>query len=131
MEKKPFQIVIYGKEGCQKCHVLNQRVDRLLKKEEWSDFSKVYYDVLTEPGLVEFCNAECINPQRIPALTVKRYNATLDDYEYIPNPSPGVYDPICGSSKLYTYLGVQTDYSASGIITLKMIKSILITAKAL
>ena len=65
-----FVVKVFGKPGCDKCKVLNRRLDSLFAKEEWQDFRKVYCDVETEEGLVEFCNVECINPQRIPAMVV-------------------------------------------------------------
>ncbi len=130
MTQHPYEIVVFGKEGCQKCHALNQRIDKLLKKEEFASFTKTYVDVLTEEGLIEFCNTECINPQRIPAMTVRKYSSETGLYEYIENPQPGREDAVCGSFKLYTYLGVQTDYSSTGTITPKMVKSILESAQA-
>lgn len=129
MTHSEYQIVIFGKEGCQKCHALNQRVDKMLKKEKYAQFSKKYIDVMTEEGLVEFCNAECINPQRIPALTVRRYDETQKTYQYITNPKAGKEDPVCGSFALHTYLGIQTDYSSNGVITPKMIDSVLQSAR--
>ncbi len=129
MIKQPYKIVVFGKEGCQKCHTLNQRIDKMLTRDEWKDFSKAYVDVLTEQGLIEFCNTECINPQRIPAMTVQRLNKETNTYEYIPNPHHNSVDEACGSFKLYTYLGVQTDYTTTGTITPKMIKSILTSAQ--
>ncbi len=131
MDQKPYQIVIFGKAGCPKCHALNQRIDKMLKKGEWTEFSKSYHDILTESGLVEFCNVECINPQRIPAMIVKKYNISTKEYEYIFTPTPRIVDTVCRNFKLYTYLGVQTDYTTTGTITPKMIRHILETAKAL
>ena len=38
---KKYQIKVFGKDGCDKCHVLNQRIDQLLSKgDDWSDFDK-------------------------------------------------------------------------------------------
>ncbi|MCF7933498.1 MAG: hypothetical protein K9L73_01800 [Spirochaetia bacterium] len=129
MEQTPYQIVIFGKEGCQKCHTLNQRVDTLLKKGLWSDFSKRYLDVMTEAGLVEFCNTECINPQRIPALIITRYDEGTGRYERMTNERPGAADPVCRDFRLYTYLGLQTDYTSTGTITPAMITHLLKQAK--
>ena len=33
MSNKKYQIRVFGKEGCAKCHTLNQRLDKLLNKE--------------------------------------------------------------------------------------------------
>jgi hypothetical protein len=125
MERKRFKVIVFGKEGCPKCHVLNQRIDKLLKKDSYQDFEKEYVDILTEDGLIEFCSAECINPQRIPAMAVKIFDPKQKYYRYIANPLPGTNDAVCGNSRLYTLLGVQTDYTSSGIITADMIKHIL------
>lgn len=128
MDEKQFQIVIFGKEGCTKCHSLNKRIDKLLERPQWERFSKHYHDILTEDGLVEFCSTECINPQRIPAMVVKQLDPETGAYEYLLNPSPGETDRICRQSRLHTILGVQTDYSSTGTITPKMISHILTTA---
>ena len=126
MDKK-YQIRVFGKEGCDKCHTLNQRLDKLLVKNEYADFDKLYCDVETIPGLVAFSEAECINPSRIPAMLVTKWNVDADEYLPINIPSPGTKDPLCKKSKLYQYLGLQTDYTpdGKGILSPKMIKSIL------
>lgn len=132
--KRQFEIRVFGKKGCPKCKTLNKRLDSLLSKGEWGDFEKIYFDVQTEDGLIEFCNAECINPQRIPAFVVAKKNGldanSNDSAELIPNPAPEKYDDVCKDSKLYVYLGLQTDYtdSGQGVITPKMIKSVLTEA---
>ena len=128
----PYRVMVFGKKGCDKCGVLNQRLDRLLIKEEWKDFEKFYCDVETEEGMVQFCEAECVNPQRIPALLVTRLNEKTGEYRPVPNPKPGEKDAVCRGSKLYPYLGLQTDYSddGAGIITPKMIQAVLSQAQA-
>ncbi len=123
---KDYVIQVFGKSGCQKCKILNQRIDSVLEKEAWADFEKVYIDIETEDGLVQFSNAECINPQRIPAmLVVKRIDGK---YRPLVNAAPERADKVCKSSKLYTFLGLQTDYSSNGVITPQMITSILAEA---
>jgi hypothetical protein len=124
---KTHQILVFGKAGCDKCKVLNQRIDNLLTKEDWKDFEKVYCDVETEDGLIAFCNSECINPQRIPAFVVRRHNEESGSFDLLPNPTMGKNDKVCGDSKLYTYLGLQTDYTdvGRGIISPKMIAAVL------
>jgi hypothetical protein len=127
---KPFVIQVFGKKGCQKCGVLNQRLDKLLAQPDWQTFEKQYCDVETEDGLVAFSEAECVNPQRIPGFIVtrRRENGFL---EPVPNPSMGEPDPVCGKSRLYQFLGLQTDYSDSGkgLITPKMITTVLSAAR--
>ena len=128
MNGTKYQVVVFGKMGCEKCKTLQQRLDKELAKAEWQAFEKVYCDVETEDGLLTFCKAECINPQRIPAFVV----ATRDDngrLSYVDNPTKGVVDKACKDSKLHTYLGLQTDYTkGGGVIRPAMIRSVLAEA---
>ncbi|MFA5687728.1 MAG: hypothetical protein WC959_01035 [Kiritimatiellales bacterium] len=127
---KPFKIQVFGKQGCAKCKTLNQRLDKLLTEDEWKEFEKEYYDVETVEGLVAFSSAECINPQRIPALLVTRKD---EDGRYAPVlvREPKMHDKVCGKSRLYHYVGLQTDYSdaGKGIISPKMITAVLTEAR--
>jgi len=129
---KPFQIHIFGKQDCKKCGLLHQRLDKLLASDDGHDFTKLYSDVETEDGIIAFCQAECINPQRIPAFLVEQLDPATDRYQPIPNPGAGEPDPVCGASKLYLYLGLQTDYSEAGggLITPQMIKACMAEARA-
>jgi hypothetical protein len=122
-----FQIKVFGKEGCDKCHTLNQRLDKLLSKEIYSAFEKLYCDIETIDGLVAFSEAECINPSRIPAMLVTAWNEAAGEYEPISVNEPGAADAVCKKSRLYQYLGLQTDYSdtGKGVISPKMIQTIL------
>lgn len=122
-----YQIRVFGKQGCDKCHTLNQRLDKLLAKDGYQGFDKLYCDVETIDGLVAFAEAECINPSRIPAMLVMRWNDEANEYFPVPSKAPGARDPEFKKTKLYQYLGLQTDYSdvGKGIIAPKMIQSIL------
>ena len=126
-----FKVMVFGKEDCDKCKMLNKRLDDLLSKEDWSDFDKHYVDVLTQDGLVAFSKAECINPQRIPAFVVMREHDESGAHQPVPNPRMGEDCDVCGNSRLYQHLGLQTDYSEEGrgLITPKMIKRVLEEAK--
>jgi hypothetical protein len=128
---KPYKIKVFGKEGCAKCKMLNQRLDKLLEEKEWSDFEKEYCDVETVDGLVAFASAECINPQRIPALLVTRRQEETERYVPVPTREPKPRCAICGKSKLYQYIGLQTDYSdeGKGIISPRMITAVLEEAR--
>jgi len=127
----PFRIQVFGKPGCDKCSVLNQRLDRMLAKDEWQDFDKQYCDVETEEGMIAFSEAECVNPQRLPAMVVRRAMGDGNSYELVDNPMPGTVDEVCGKSHLYQYVGLQTDYSSQGrgVITPRMIETVLGTAR--
>ncbi|MCF7848220.1 MAG: hypothetical protein K9M45_05160 [Kiritimatiellales bacterium] len=129
---KKYQIKVFGKPGCDKCHILNQRLDKLLAKEEWADFGKLYCDVETVDGLVAFAEAECINPQRIPAMLVAQWNEASGEYTPVETVEPGAKNPVCKKSRLYQYVGLQTDYTdaGKGLITPKMIQSVLSEAVA-
>ena len=128
METKNQLVVnVFGKPGCAKCAMLNRRLDKMLAEEpQYACFHKEYHNVLEEDGLTAFCRTECLNPSRIPAMVISRAS---DDGKphYLANPSPDAADPICKHSKLYQFLGIQTDYSdeGKGTITPEMIKSIL------
>ncbi len=129
---KPYKIKVFGKTGCAKCKTLNQRLDKILAKEEWADLEKEYLDVETVDGLVAFASAECIHPGRIPAMLVTRKDETTGRYTPVPTREPRQTDTVCGKSKLYQYVGLQTDYTPAGkgIISPKMITAVLTEACA-
>jgi hypothetical protein len=129
--EKNFEVRVFGKKGCDKCAILNQRLDKLLATDEWQDFEKSYSDVETSDGIISFCEAECINPQRIPAMIVLQRDEG-GAFMPVPNAAPGEPDKVCKKAKLYQFLGLQTDYtdSGKGVITPKMIKSCLAEARA-
>ncbi len=125
---KPFKIQVFGKPGCDKCTQLNKRLDKILANEDWADFEKEYCDVETVDGLVAFASAECINPQRIPAMLICKLQGETESYRPVAVREP-LKEPheICGKAKLYHFVGLQTDYTnaGKGIISPKMIKSVL------
>ncbi|MFH0881266.1 MAG: hypothetical protein V2A34_16260 [Lentisphaerota bacterium] len=122
---------VFGKAGCDKCKVLNQRLDGLLEKQYEGEFQKEYFDVETEDGLVQFAQAECVNPQRIPAFLVGRVNEANGRVDYLPNLKAGEPDEVCGQTRLFAYLGLQTDYTEAGrgVISSQMISRILDEAR--
>lgn len=124
---KHYRILVFGKKGCAKCKQLNQRIDDLLALPVWAEFEKCYYDLGTVDGLVAFCKAECLNPQRIPAFVVTRFNEVTGAYDFVPNPAPGAVDPVCKTTKLYQHLGLQTDYTdiGRGVLPPRMIEAVL------
>jgi len=125
-----FQIQVFGKQGCDKCRTLNQRLDKLLEKEEYNIFEKQYCDVETIDGLVAFSEAECINPSRIPAMLITRWDDETGEFIPVQTKAPGAPDTLCKKARLYQYVGLQTDYSETGkgIISPKMIASVLAEA---
>ena len=121
-----YRLRVFGKPGCDKCGVLNDRLDKMLAKKEWHDFEKEYCNVETETGMISFCETECMNPQRVPAVLVTRLNETTGEYSPVPNPTPGVKDEVCKNSRLYQHLGLQTDYSevGRGVISPRMLETV-------
>jgi hypothetical protein len=87
--------------------------------------------VETIDGLVAFAEAECINPSRIPAMLVTAWDEETDDYVPLSTKAPGAKDAVCKKSKLYQYVGLQTDYSdvGKGTISPKMIQAVLTEAQ--
>lgn len=125
-----YVINVFGKAGCAKCAMLNRRIDKLLTEEKYASFEKRYNDVLTEDGMIKFCLAQCLNPSRIPAMLMSKIEADGTEH-YIDNndhTTGGVY----GNSKLYQFLGIQTDYSdeGKGVITPEMVESVMKEAMA-
>lgn len=125
-----YQIRVFGKQGCDKCHTLNQRIDKLLVKDDYTEFEKLYCDVETVDGLVAFSEAECINPSRIPAMLVTEWDESAEEFVPVPTSTPGTDDPVCKKARLYQYVGLQTDYShvGKGVISPKMIQAVLAEA---
>lgn len=125
-----YRILVFGKAGCDKCKTLHKRLEDVLAREEWSDFEKQACDVETVEGLIAFCQAECLNPQRIPGFVVLRRKEG-DEFVPVERPEPGKADPVCGASALYSLVGLQTDYSDAGrgVLSPKMIVATLTEAR--
>ncbi len=127
MSDKKYLVHVFGKPGCAKCAMLQKRLDALLGQPAYKDkFVKKYNDLTTEDGLVNFCLAQCVNPNRVPAMVISDA-----DGNFLENPNPGEHDDVCGNSRLYQYLGIQTDYSdeGKGVIKPEMIEKILNSVK--
>lgn len=129
---KQYRITVFGKSGCDKCKVLNQRIDTLLEKDEWGEFEKNYISLDTEEGLVAFCRTECVNPQRIPAFVIEKLDESTNEYRLLENSDPDRGIQNAANARLYQYVGLQTDYSdqGRGVISPKMIAETLKEARA-
>ncbi len=129
MADSKYIVNVFGKEGCAKCAMLNRRIDKLLGDAKYAAFTKRYNDVLTEDGMVKFCLAQCLNPSRIPAMVISKVDEDGSEH-YLDNADHGA--GVYGRSKLYQYLGVQTDYSdeGKGVITPEMVQAVLDEALA-
>lgn len=120
---------VIGHTGCKKCEMLNRRLDALLEKEPYkSSFAKFYHDTEDPRGMEEkekalmfFCKAQCVNPNRIPALII-----TDERGEFLERKGRPV-KPV----QLYQYVGIQTDYTdGGGILPPEIIKDTLDEAMA-
>ena len=129
---KKFQIEVFGKPGCEKCTLLNKRLDQLLQDPEWEEFSKTYQNVETVDGLVAFAQTECMNPSRIPGFVVKAWNPRKERYTYLPQTLIDPIKPAAQRNLLSLYLGLETDYTdvGKGVLAPKLIKSILRAARS-
>ncbi len=107
----PLRALVFGKAGCDKCKVLRRRLEQIVGREAADRVEPVYVDVETEAGLVAFCRAEMLNPQRIPALLFQRRDPESGRYASIPR-SAGGND--ASASELPRALGLQTDYAGPG-----------------
>ena len=111
--RKEFLITVFGKSGCDKCALLNKRLDKIVQQKKFTAFAKDYQSVDTVDGLVAFTEAECLNPSRIPGFVVQKWDAQTERYRYLPQQEDP--DTLLKQKNLLTlYLGIQTDYSASG-----------------
>lgn len=129
---KQYRVTVFGKEGCSKCKVLQSRIKKLLNEPDFQVFDYAYASLDTEEGLIQFCKAESINPQRVPAFVVERRDDLTEAYIPLkPKSSPRPDDPDV-ATKLFTVLGLQTDYSneGGGILHPDQIKQILQEAAA-
>ena len=127
-----LKVMVFGKKGCQKCTVLNQRLDKLMAKDEYKGFEKLYRDVETVDGLIDFCEAECLNPSKIPAMVIAK-EVDGGKLEWLPNNTAGNDAEVYKKSKTHQFLGLQTDYSSvgKGIIAPKQIQATLDEAMTL
>jgi hypothetical protein len=107
---KPYLIVIYGKDGCDKCALLKRRVSGILAKGN-QDFDMDYQNLSTAEGMAAYALAETVNGQRIPALQIMRYDEDRKTYVKIPDPRPEVTGDEDGRVFVPVYLQIQTDYA--------------------
>jgi hypothetical protein len=128
---KPFQIAVFGKPDCEKCGLLNRRLDDLLARDEWADFDKIVHDVTTVNGLVAFAQTECLNPSRIPGFLVSRWDAGSQTYRPLSQTlTPATARCSC-ASLLTLHLGLQTDYGpgGKGLLSPTSIRAVLSAAR--
>jgi len=119
---KRFQVAVFGKEGCDKCEAVKKRLNKILQEKPYEEFEFVYCDLGTVEGLVRFCRCEVLNPQRIPSLMV--YHRQADQQRDDPSPVR-CKRKLATEEEIETFLALETDYKATGVITPKMIEEVL------
>lgn len=113
MQKK-YLIVIYGKDGCEKCARLKLNVKALLANESLGrDFDMDYQNLSTAEGMAAYAAAETINGQRLPGLQIMKYNEGKRTYTKIADPRPESFDAKTKKLFVPSYLQLQTDYYGS------------------
>lgn len=114
---------VFGKQGCAKCDMLKRRLGRVLSEDRYSGIVMEYHDVMTEEGLVDFCRAEVLNPNRIPALLVSDAEGNYIFSRRLSPEDKSQYDP----SSTVMWTGIQTDYDGAGrgVITEDQIRNVL------
>lgn len=122
-----YRVLVFGKTDCEKCKALNRRLDKWLKEHPDADIEKAYMSLDTEEGLIAFCESECVNPQRIPAMLIQQYDGQTGRYRPVTRPEPGAPDAVLGPCALYQYVGLQTDYTerGRGVVSPEMIGHVL------
>ena len=124
---KKFQIEMFGKDNCDKCKSLKNRIDKILEKEQLfeKNFSIAYHNISTIEGLISFAKAQTVNGQRIPTIQISKYNAQTQKYEIIDDNRPESYI----EDRLFVpiFLQLETDYSDEkrSVIKPKEIKGLL------
>lgn len=111
-EPPPIRASVFGKKGCDKCAVLRKRAESCVSRTAPEGVELRYLDIETEDGLVAFCRAEGLNPQRIPALLLEAYDAEMRCYRPIPRPKADTES--VDALRLPRLIGIQTDYTDRG-----------------
>lgn len=110
---KPYLIVIYGKDGCDKCALLKDEVSVMLKEDSLKeDFDLDYQNLSTVEGMAAYAISETVNGQRIPALQIMKYDKERKSYVKIPDLRAETFNDKTGELFVPAYLQLQTDYSS-------------------
>ena len=110
-----LKVHVWGKHGCAKCKALLDRINRMNTENL---VEVVYHDILTVPGLAEFCLHGSINGNNIPAFTIEG--------DFLPIDPEGW--PFEGSKPLRGEFGVCTDYDTGGVMRPEMISFVIDSA---
>jgi hypothetical protein len=113
LEMKKYLIVIYGKNGCEKCVRLKNEVSLILEEDNsFDDFDMDYQNLSTIEGMQSYALAETVNGQRIPALQIMKYSEDKKSYIKIPYPGNG---KDSDAKPFMYYLQLETDYSSDNV----------------
>lgn len=105
-----YLIVIYGKNGCEKCARLKNEVSMILEEDNGlNDFDMDYQNLSTVEGMQAYALSETVNGQRLPALQIMKYSAEKKSYIKIPFPGSG---KGADTRPFLYYLQLETDYSS-------------------
>jgi hypothetical protein len=106
-----FLIVIYGKDGCDKCVRLKNNVSSILEENNGlNNFDMDYQNLSTIEGMQAYALAETVNGQRIPALQIMKYSEEKKSYVKIPYPGAAKGS---AAKPFFYYLQLETDYSSN------------------
>ncbi len=108
--KKPYLIVIYGKDGCDRCRRLKNTVQEILKAPGTDDFAMDYQNLSTPEGMKAYALAETVNGQRIPALQIMGFNPSRGSYVKLADPSAEHMDQAAGKLMVPVWLQLETSY---------------------
>ena len=112
---KPYLVVIYGKNGCDRCARLLHDVKSVLGESGLGDeFDLDYQNLSTVDGMIAYAVSETVNGQRLPALQIMKYEGVSGSYVKILDTRSGV--SFSGGGEFFepVYLQIQTDYSSAG-----------------
>lgn len=126
-----FRAAVFGKQGCDKCDLLKRRLGKILQDKAYEDFEMEYLDLGTVEGLIRFSLCEVLNPQRIPSLFV--YRVVEQDNGTVLKPLKQLIEVSAldgPDSEIETFLYLETDYRATGVITPNDIRKVLDKATA-
>lgn len=109
--------VVFGKEGCVKCDLLLKRLkaEVAVGGEKAAEVSVKVAKIGDVDGLTQFCQMEVLNINRIPSVLLLQNG----------KPVRAADDAVLGSFQVPQTLGIQTDYSTTGVITPAMVKRLV------
>ncbi len=121
---KRFQVAVFGKQGCDKCRLLKNRLGKILAEKTYADFEMIYYDLGTVEGLVRFCQCEMFSPQRLPSFLILEKENQSDITVLRPLSYREEMSELVDKD-LDIFMGLETDYTSNGTLKPRLIRRIL------